>query len=64
MHRLGWYGILLLMVIGAGVILYLIAGLSIGNWVVMVFTAGLLFELEISPFLPRLWGRLRYILDI
>jgi hypothetical protein len=63
-HRLAWYGILLFLVIGTGIILYVIAGLSIGNWIVMVFTAGLLFELEISPFLPRLWGRFRYIFHI
>jgi hypothetical protein len=48
------------MTLGAGLGLYFIFGLSISNWIELVFITGLLFELLISSFLGRLWGRLRY----
>jgi CHASE2 domain-containing sensor protein len=59
-RRFTWYGILLAMTLGAGLGLYFIFGLSISNWIELVFITGLLFELLISSFLGRLWGRLRY----
>jgi CHASE2 domain-containing sensor protein len=62
--RLKWYGLLLGMAIGSGVVLYLIFGLSIGNWIELVFISGILFELLHSPFLARQWGRLRYAIGM
>lgn len=61
-HRLAWYVVLLSMILSAGVSLYAIFGLSVGNWVELVFISGLLFEFLISPFLPHIWGRIRYAL--
>nr|TFG54372.1 MAG: CHASE2 domain-containing protein [Hyphomicrobiales bacterium] len=59
-RRFTWYGILLAMTLGSVLGLYFIFDLSISNWIELVFITGLLFELLISSFLGRLWGRTRY----
>jgi CHASE2 domain-containing sensor protein len=64
LHRWGWYTLLLTLVVGSGSFLYAFYGLSIGNWVELVFIAGLLFEFLMTPFLAKQWGRLRYVLGI
>ena len=58
--RFSWYGMLLAMTLGSGLALYYFFGLSISNWIELIFITGLLLELLISPFLGRMWGRLRY----
>lgn len=58
--RFAWYGMLLGMTLGSGLALYYFFGLSISNWIELIFITGLLLELLISPFLGRVWGRLRY----
>lgn len=63
-RRFTWYGILLTMTLGSGLGLYFVFGLSISNWIELVFITGLLFELLISPFLGRLWGRTRYAIGL
>jgi CHASE2 domain-containing sensor protein len=64
LHRWGWYALLLVLVVGSGSFLYSVYGLSIGNWVELVFIAGLLFEFLLTPYLARQWGRLRYVLGL
>ena len=64
LHRWAWYTLLLGMILGAGIILYVGYGLSIGNWVELVFMGGLLFEFLMTPFIARQWGRLRHGLGV
>ena len=64
LHRWGWYALLITLVVGSGSFLYAVYGLSIGNWVELVFISGLLFEFLMTPWLARQWGRLRYVLAI
>ena len=52
------------MVVLAGIILYGVFGLSIGNWVELVFISGVLFEFVMTPYLAVLWGRTRYVLGV
>ncbi len=59
-RRFQWYGTLFAMTLGSGLILYFVFGLSISNWIELVFITGLLFELLISSFLGTWWGRFRY----
>jgi len=63
-RRLLWYGGLFSMTLGSGLILYFVFGLSISNWIELVFITGLLFELLISSLLGKWWGRTRYALGI
>jgi CHASE2 domain-containing sensor protein len=63
-RRFGWYGALFSMTLGSGLILYFVFGLSISNWIELVFITGLLFELLISSLLGKWWGRTRYALGI
>jgi CHASE2 domain-containing sensor protein len=52
------------MILVSGIILYGVFGLSIGNWVELVFISGVLFEFLMTPYLALLWGRTRYVLGV
>jgi CHASE2 domain-containing sensor protein len=64
LHSWAWYGLLVGMVVFFGILLYVGVGLSIGNWVELVFISGLLFQFLASPYLARLWGRVRYAIGV
>ncbi len=61
LRHLAWYAVILIAIIAVGICLYVFFGLSIGNWIEMVFVAGVLFELLNSAFLGRIWGYIWHV---